>query len=283
MTPYTETQEELFDSPEDVETEGENLGSEDYVPDADGDGGESGEEVGIPGIDPDTLAPELREQYQEMVRGMNAKFREMAEERKNFATVKERADMMDKIINDPEARKAFLGAMGAMGDGSEAQPQNQGISFRSSDVDYSEILEDEAVPAINALVEDVLDRAIGPYAQQIIGSLQYLLEKDQGSEWENIASKYENANEFSDAVKDFMRKNPNASREQALYAVGGDKLKRRQAKAPKNGKPAPREKPVTLTKQRGAPASRTTPPLSKNERRQSLVDFIRQEQRRSGI
>ena len=253
-------QDQVHDDVEDVEP------SDDYP-----------EDVSIDGVDPDELPPELQDQYKEMLRGMHSKYQEWSAKNKDL---QQSADMLNKIISDPQARKVFLASVGAMGGEAPAEQQQGQSSFdfnRHRDVDYGEVLNEEAVPAIKALVGDYLNEVLAPQAQAMTKALEMLLGDRQSQAWTSIENEFPGAADYRAQAEQLSRQT-GLSLKQALFAVSEGKL---QAKAPaQSGKPKP-SKPVSLTKQSGPPASRVTP--KKGATTPNFADEVRNEMKRLGI
>ena len=237
---------------------------------------EGGDDLGIEidGVDPSEIPEELQPIYDTMVRGMNAKFRELADERK---ALEEKAGMVDKILTDPQARAVFLASAGALNEQGQGQDQQAGFSFNARpDFDIDSAFEPDTPPAIEALIGRYLDQHVLPVVQTYARAIENVYHKMGDQEWDGLASRFPGADKHKAAVQQFRAANPQSTLEQALFAVAGPNL---QAKAVKRTKPKPKPKGLSLTKQSSVPASRVQP----TSNGQSLVDFTRDQMKRLGM
>ncbi len=208
------------------------------------------EEVGIDGIDREDLTPDMQEKYDQMVKGMNAKFREAAEIRKSAESDSQKAKTLDEMMRNPEKLKAFVDAMnGSANKSGEGNDVAGSVLFgKYADVDVSEIYQEEDLQGISAVVYKLFREEMAPLVDSFKPYLQYIenhAASQQTKQWTDIAEKYPAVADKKAEVEKMMA--TGLSLKQAVFAVGGEDLLKTPSET-SSPKKAPREPRTQLTK-----------------------------------
>lgn len=178
-------------------------------------------------IDPASLPPELQSLY----KGMQAAYTKKSQARETtLKASQEKAQAFEKIVADPEYRRAFLAALGqtTQPNGTQA-PSADEPAWRK--VKPSDALEEPTLHAVKAAGYELLDElGVMQTIREIIAykpMIDQLLNRATGDEFSTIAQKYTGADEHRDAALALLSKVPKGSltMEQALFAVAGPSLK----------------------------------------------------------
>lgn len=267
------------DEPEiEQEVEAEVEGSEEFEADGEDqsvieeDDSEDGDDFDLPDV-----PEELADFKKQLIKGMNKKFQTHAEKLKES---QKKAEAFDKILNDPQARKTFLAALGSMdaGDGNGAgNAQRSGPSFNiRPDVKPEEVFDEATMHGVEAAIGGYLDKVLAPALKPYQDAIVALFSERGNSEWEALDKEYSGASGHRQAVEQLLARNPGMTKKQALFAVAGETLL--QAKAPaKTGKTKP--KGISLTKPGSVQASRI-PSSAKGE---DPYDFMRRAAKEAGF
>jgi len=231
-------------------------------------------------VNPEELPPELQAIYKHMQSGFTKKTQEIAGIRKTLEKEKSKAETLDRIMSDPNYRRAFLATMGEIDSAQDAGTRSAGPSISINphpDVDPGEVFDEATHHGIEAASDRLIEQKLLPALQPYENAIKSLLGEVQKSRWETLTTKYPGADKYATEVSGFLQVNPNASLEQALRAVAGGEIF--QASKPTKKSGVNRRKKVALTRGEDVPASRTRPA----GKGQDILDIVRAEMKNLGM
>ena len=186
----------------------------------------------------------------------------------------EKAKLLDRLLTDPTFRKAFMAGMDGEGQNAQQEQGGDALTFNPFEgVNPSDVLEEEALPAVKAVVWNVLQEYLFPELQQYKQVIVQLAQGHQASRFEGLEKKYPDAASKRQEIAALVQANPNLSLEQAYFAVAGPSAVTKP--------PAPkRKKKVSLTKA-GSVSSKKARPRQGGPR--TMAEIVREEFEKAGL
>lgn len=215
-------------------------------------------------IDEDTLSEDDRAAYKSMQAAFTRKTQELAEQRKKL---EQKAEMFDQLMADPSKAKELFG-----GGQQKTQDSVTGlIPLPHEGVDYKTFFEADVAPGIENAVVETMNRVLMPQLNQAARLIMELYEDRERGKIDSVVKKFPGAEGRADEVREFLRKHPDVTPEQAVLAVAGAELLKSDKSKPKGKTPA---KPHALLPRSSVSASGKKNPTTKFDLESAVAELF---------